>query len=189
MIEYLNFKTNSATTVPKTYRFDLQSSNYASIGLHNFVLNVALNDYPTATVAKVPFIVNVNPCIVTSYVAPADYKWDYVVGNKFANYIFNFLQTPCKYNQKFSAKLSNGNALPKFMTISATDGYFRVFATNQTDVGNYEVIVTGQLDNIDIFGSPSSTIDPALKINPLNPPSTFIYKNSFKIFLNVAAAP
>ena len=189
VIEYLNFKTNSASTVPKTYRFDVQTTNYASIGLHNLVLNVALKDYPTATVAKVPFIVNVNPCIVTSYQPPADYKWDYVVGNKFANYIFNFMQTPCSYSQKFSATLANGNALPKFMTVSPTDGYFRVYATNQTDVGNYEVEVTGQLNNLELFGSSTSNIDPALKINPLNPPSSFIYKSSFKIFLNVAAAP
>lgn len=173
----------------KTYRFEVQTSNYGSIGLHSLVLNVALADYPTATVARVPFIVAINPCIVTYFDPPANYKWDYVVGNRFANYLFNFVQGPCTYTQKFSAKLSNGNALPSFMFSSTTEGYFRVYATNQTDVGSYEIDVTSTLNNLEIFGSPTSNIDPALKINPLNPPSNFIYKASFKIFLNVAAAP
>jgi hypothetical protein len=81
----------------KTYRFEVQTSNYGSIGLHNLVLNVALAEYPTATVARVPFIVAINPCIVTYFDPPANYKWDYVVGNRFANYLFNFVQGPCTY--------------------------------------------------------------------------------------------
>jgi hypothetical protein len=51
---------------------------------------VGLLYYPTSTKAQVNFKVVVNPCVVTKYTAPADYKWDYVVGNKQANYIFNF---------------------------------------------------------------------------------------------------
>lgn len=42
---------------------------------------------------------------------------------------------------------------------------------------------------MEIFGNPTSTIDAALKIDKNNPPSSFIYKSSFKIFLNVRAAP
>lgn len=142
--------------------------------------------YPTATEAQVPFDVMINPCIVTSYNPPANYKWDYLVGNRQANYIFNFNQFPCKYNQKFTAALKNGHKLPRFMTLSETQGYFRVYSTDSTaDAGSYDVVITGQLDNLDLFGNPSSTIDPSLKIDKLNPPSTFIYKSSFTIHLNV----
>jgi len=42
---------------------------------------------------------------------------------------------------------------------------------------------------LEIFGNPSSTIDASLKIDKNNPPSSFIYKSSFKIYLNVRAAP
>jgi hypothetical protein len=142
IIEFINFKTNSASPIPKTYRFEVQSSNYASIGTHNLVLNVALSDYPTATVARVPLRVVINPCVVTYFDPPTNYVWDYVVGNRFSNYMFNFVQGPCSYKQTFSVKLKSGAAVPKFVTSSATEGYVRVYATNQTDVGEYEIDVT-----------------------------------------------
>lgn len=66
------------------------TNNYKFIGSHDFTLNVGLLYYPTSTKVKVNFRVVVNPCVVTKYTAPADYKWDYVVGNKQANYIFNY---------------------------------------------------------------------------------------------------
>ena len=75
---------------PAEYKFEVVTSDYKSIGNHKFILHVALLLYPTATKAQVPFEVMINPCVVTSYIAPANYKWDYVVGNRQANYIFSF---------------------------------------------------------------------------------------------------
>jgi len=60
--------------------------------------------FPTATKATVDFNVLVNPCIVTSFLAPARYYWVYQAG-RIENYIFNFLQEPCEYKETFSARL------------------------------------------------------------------------------------
>ena len=51
------------------------------------------------------------------------------------------------------------------------------------------MVITGTLDNLDIFGDPNSQIDPALKINKQNPPSWFVYQSSFTVNLNVTSAP
>ena len=72
--------------------------------------------------------------------------------------------------------------------MSETEGYFRVYATKSTDFGTYEVVITAQLNNLDIFSDPSSTIDPALKINKLSPPENFIYKSSFILTVNVTSS-
>jgi len=141
--EFLYFSQATSGT-PNTYRFEVSTSNYASIGNHNFILHVGLLNYPTATEARVAWSVMVNPCTVNAYYAPADYTWNYVVGNLAANYIFNFSQVPCRYSQKLTAKLADGAMLPKSMTLSMTnEGFFRVYATNTTDVGKYEVVITG----------------------------------------------
>jgi len=50
-------------------------------------------------------------------------------------------------------------------------------------------VVTSQLNNLDIFGDPDATIDPALKINKQDPPSSFIYKASFVVTLQVLPPP
>lgn len=50
-------------------------------------------------------------------------------------------------------------------------------------------MVTSQLNNLDIFGDPAATIDPALKINKLDPPSSFVYKASFVVTLQVLPPP
>lgn len=88
--DYMTYKTNSLGP-PITYKFDVITADYKFIGNHDFTLNVGLLLYPTATKAQVTFRVTINPCIVTSYTSPADYKWDYVVGNRQANYIFNYI--------------------------------------------------------------------------------------------------
>jgi len=176
--EFLYFyqATTGVPPTPNTYTFEVQTSNYASIGLHNYRLHVGLLNYPTATEAVVPWSVKVNPCIVTSYQAPTDYTWNYVIGSLASNFIFNFNQAPCRYTQKLSAKLVDGGSLPRSMTLGQTgEGYFRVFASNTTDLGKYEVIVTGELSNLDIFGDPMTTISPELRISKANPPATFIY--------------
>lgn len=95
--EYLLF-TKATTGTPDSYKFAVQTTNYASIGNHEFILHVALKLFPTATEAKVPFSIMISPCIVTSYSPPKDYVWDYVIGSRVSNYIFNFIQVPCKYN-------------------------------------------------------------------------------------------
>jgi len=64
-------------------------------------------------------------------------------------------------------------------------GQIRVYATNSTQVGSYQIEVTDTLSNLEVFGSPTSTIDAALKIDPLSPPPTFVYKSSFLINLQV----
>lgn len=180
----------ATTGAPNTYTFEVLASNYASIGNHVYILHVGLELYPTATEARVTWSVMVNPCIVTSYIPPADYTWNYAVGNLASNYIFTFNQVPCRYSQKFTALLSTGATLPKSMTLSQTgEGYFRVYATNTTDIGNYEVVITGTLDNINVFGDPSSTISPELRISKTNPPANFVYTSKFSIFLNIVAAP
>jgi len=80
--------------------------------------------------------------------------------------------------------------MPKFITLSETEGYMRVYATNSTlDQGSYEVVVTGTLNSLNIFSDPSSQIDASLRISKLNPPSWFIYQASFTVNLNVTAAP
>jgi hypothetical protein len=38
-----------------------------------------------------------------------------------------------------------------------------------------------------VFGDPTSTIDPLLKIDPLDPPATFVYQSSFLINLVIEA--
>lgn len=90
--EFLYFyqATTGVPPLPNTYTFEVQTSNYESIGLHNYRLHVGLLNYPTATEAVLTWSVMVNPCIVTSYQAPNDYTWNYVVGNIASNYIFNF---------------------------------------------------------------------------------------------------
>lgn len=75
------------------------------------------------------------------------------------------------------------------MTLSSTGGQFRANPTDPTQAGDYEIAITATLANWDIFTSPTSTIDPALKINPANPPPSFIYKKSFTIFLSVSNSP
>jgi hypothetical protein len=76
------------------------------------------------------------------------------------------------------------------MTLGQTgDGYFRVYAANTTDIGKYEVVVTGTLSNLDIFGDPLTTISPALRISKTNPPANFVYTSSFKMFINIQSAP
>lgn len=56
-------------------------------------------------------------------------------------------------------------------------------------MGTYEINVRSVLDNFDVFSSPTSTIDPALKFDAANPPSTFVYTASFKLTLKVLASP
>ena len=60
-------------------------------GQYNFAIKVGLALYPTATPAIVPFTIYINPCIVTSFVPPTDYTWNYAVGNNAVNYLFNFI--------------------------------------------------------------------------------------------------
>lgn len=187
--EYLYF-TKAITGTPDLYRFAVQTNNYASIGLHEFILHVALVNYSTtSTEAQVPFSVMISPCIVTGLVPPSNYKWDYVVGSRSANYIFNFIQIPCLYTPRYTALLSNGGTIPSFTQISAIDGYFRVYAVSDTDVGKYEIVVTSTLSNLEVFGGATTTIDPSLRIDKNNPPPSFVYKASFTINLEVAKAP
>ncbi len=47
--------------------------------------------------------------------------------------------------------------------------------------------MTGTLSNFDLFTSPTTTIDPSLRVSAINPPSSFIYKQSFKLTLRVSA--
>lgn len=129
------------------------------------------------------------PCIVQSYDAPIDYRWNYVIGSRAANYFFNFSQNPCKYTETFTAKQTNGEAIKTWMTLAPAGGQFRVAPTLPTQAGSYEIEVTGKLSNWEVFTSPASTIDPSLKVNPLNVPSTFIYKKSFIIYLTVSQSP
>lgn len=150
-------------------------------------MNVGLKDYSTVAVVKVPFEVMIAPCIVRSYTAPQDFLWEYAIGNRPSTFTFNYLQEPCRYTEKFSAVLENGNSLPRFMTFSQTGGFVRIYPTNTTDTGDFNIIVTGTLSNFDIFTSPTTTIEPALRVSTLNPPSSFIYKQSFKLTLRVSA--
>lgn len=72
------------------------------------------------------------------------------------------------------------------MTISQVGGAFRVFSANQTDVGNFTVVVTSTLANLALFSNPKSSISENLKIiNPLNPPKDFIYKANFNLRINI----
>jgi len=45
------------------------------------------------------------------------------------------------------------------------------------------------LSNLDVFGDPSTTISPQLRISKTNPPANFVYMSSFKIFLTIQKAP
>jgi hypothetical protein len=60
-----------------------------------------------------------------------------------------------------------------------------------TDIGTYEVVVTSQLDNLELFnrlyGYPATTIDPAIKFEITKPPFDFKYKTSFGITVNVVS--
>ena len=161
VIEYVTFKSfpNGLPTLPQpaypaAFKFEVVTSDYSQLGLHKLLLNVELALYrTTSTKASVPLDINIKACVVTDYRAPEPITVEYVVGGLFKNTIFNFNQTPCVYKQKFSALLSNGQPIPKFMTLSETDGYLRLYATNTTDVGQYDVVVTGTLDNVQYFGS------------------------------------
>jgi hypothetical protein len=186
--EYLLFSKIQGTPL-NTYKFDVQTYDYASIGLHEFILHVALSYYPTSTEAQVPFSIMISPCIVTGYLPPKDYVWDYVVGSRVSNYIFNFIQVPCKYTPTYTALQSNGGTIPSFTTISHDVGYFRVYAVNEVDVGSYEIVVTSTLSNLEVFGGEDTTIDVALRIDKNKPPASFVYKATFTIYLNVAKAP
>ena len=92
--------------------------------------------------------VNIKPCILTDFQAPEPITVEYVVGSSPKNTIFNFNQGRCAYKQKFSALLSDGSPIPKFMTLSSTNGYLRMYATNTTFVGQYDVMVTSTLENL-----------------------------------------
>lgn len=88
-LEYLTFTKVAGSVI--SYKFDVQTSLYSSAGNHEFVLQVGLANYPTATVAKVPFSIMIAPCIVTQYVEPSDYIWKYDVGKTPSIYMFNFV--------------------------------------------------------------------------------------------------
>ena len=68
----------------------MYTTDYSLIGNHDFDLHVGLKDFATATEAVVRFSVMVAPCIVQSYDAPVDYRWNYVIGSRAANYFFNY---------------------------------------------------------------------------------------------------
>ena len=201
VIEYVTFKSfpNGLPTLPQpaypaAFKFEVVTSDYSQLGLHKLLLNVELALYrTTSTKASVPLDINIKACVVTDYRAPEPITVEYVVGGLFKNTIFNFNQTPCVYKQKFAALLSNGQPIPKFMTLSETDGYLRLYATNTTDVGQYDVVVTGTLDNVQYFGSKTQLRPTYIEVEKLWFNTTFIksliYKTSFTIRVNVYAAP
>ena len=201
VIEYVTFKSfpNGLPTLPQpaypaAYKFEVVSSDYSQMGLHKLLLNVELALYrTTATKASVPLDINIKACVVTYYKAPDPITVEYVIGGLTQNTIFYFNQAPCNYKQKFSALLSSGKPTPKFMTLSSTDGYLRMYATNTTDVGQYDVVVTGTLDSVMYLGSATQLLSTDIEVEKRWFDPTFIqnliYKASFNIRVNVKAAP
>jgi hypothetical protein len=120
----------AGNTTPGRYQIQVFTTNYSFIGNHAFNLVVGLQNYPTATSVTVPFNIMIAPCIVTGYTANPDYQWAFTVGNPASNFIFNFKQEPCLYQEALSAKLASGAALPSFVTMSAVTGQLRVQATD-----------------------------------------------------------
>jgi len=57
-----------------SYNIEVQSDDYALIGIHEVNLHVQLVDYPENEVV-VPIQVTIDPCIVSSFEAPPDTLW------------------------------------------------------------------------------------------------------------------
>lgn len=60
----------------------------------------------------------------------------------------------------------------------------RVLSLANTDAGSYDIKVTSTLSNLDVWSG--NDIDPALKIDKLNPPSNFVHKADFTFTLNLS---
>jgi len=80
---------------------------------------------------------------------------------------------------------SNGSPVPSWLTYSTTEGVIRALSYDNLDAGTYQILITSRLANLQIFGA--DNMDPALKINPLNPPPNFIYQASFLLTIQVNA--
>ena len=131
------------------------------------------------------FDVIINPCLVTTLETQAvPVEVEYIVGNIQKAVSFSMTQAPCSYDASYTLVDKNTGSEPSFIEQLERFPIFNIYTTNENDVGNYTMVVTMTLDNLQLF----SELDPGMDdyiadIN--NPPSGLLYQVTFEFDLEV----
>ena len=79
--------------------------------------------------------------------------------------------------------------MPYFLNQNPRTNYFTVFTNNPIAIGTYIIKITATLDNVQALSSTANSyLDPTQKIDALNPPSGFIYTNSFLLTVSIVTS-
>lgn len=62
-------------------------------------------------------------------------------------YTYEFIQEPCQYIQTYDVTLENEQPLPEFIRFSTTEPSISIYTLNQTDEGEYNIIVTAIIED------------------------------------------
>ena len=110
-----------------TWELVLSSNDTLDRGEYNFLVYLALVDYPTSTPAVAEFLVSVDPCNVTSFEPPADLNVTYYISAEaeLSTIEFNFAQSPCSYDGIYTYEMTEGDLdwnvqFPTFLTTYET---------------------------------------------------------------------
>jgi hypothetical protein len=141
-----NYSPNFAHPV---YEFILTTNTDSWIGEYEYELRVSLTNYPDVDALVVPFKITIGNCAVTDLTAAESISSNYEIGHSKQQISYVFTQTPCNYGTTYTAKLDNGNDLPAFMHLSSNSASLAVESSDSDDAGNYKVLVTATLANID----------------------------------------
>lgn len=110
ILQFLGFEsypngnpTLAFPSTPNAYGIFVNTDNTDYLGERQMKLTVSLLNYPTATSAVVNFKIRIDPCVVTSYAAPAEMTISFTIGQTPMNAIFNFVQGSCAYPATYRA--------------------------------------------------------------------------------------
>lgn len=136
------------------------TSDMGDMGSYTVTLLITLDNYPSITSTE-QFVLTIDACQVSAFGITSVAAQTYTVYTPSIDFSWtDFDASPCPYTLDYSYSLKNtitGTTVaipgPTMLTQSNSDKTFTVYSTDTSDVGTYELTITGT--------TPSGTMSPS----------------------------